>query len=119
MASPPIGPILVNVPAMSQPRQILPNATYLITRRVILRHMFLRPDRAMTQILVYLLAVLARRHGIEVHALCAMSTHIHLVVTDVRGVLPVFLHAFHRMVAMCTKNYRGWNDVIWDKAPTS
>jgi hypothetical protein len=48
-----------------------------------------------------------------------MSTHIHLVVTDVRGVLPSFLHAFHRTVALCTKVLRGWNDVVWDKQPTS
>src|SRR5512141_162500 len=92
--------------AMSQARQVLPMATYLITRRVILRHMLLRPDRVMTRILHYLLAVAARRHGLEVHAFCAMSTHIHLVVTDVRGTLPDFLHTFHRTVALCTKVLR-------------
>ena len=63
-------------------------ATYLITRRTILRHMLLRPDRLMNQILVYLLAVMANRHGLQVHALCTMSDHLHLVVTDERGTLP-------------------------------
>jgi REP element-mobilizing transposase RayT len=104
---------------MSQPRQVLPNATYLVTRRTSFRHMLFAPDRIMNQILVYLLAVVARREGILVHALCAMSTHTHLVVTDVRGTLPTFLHAFHRLVAMCTKAYRRWNDAVWDKDPTS
>jgi REP element-mobilizing transposase RayT len=104
---------------MSLARQVLPMATYLITRRVILRQMLLRPDQRMTQTLRYLLAILAHRHGIQVHAFCAMSTHIHLVVTDVRGALPEFLHSFHRMVALCTKVLRHWNDVVWDKSPTS
>ena len=89
-------------PVVSKPRQVLPMATYLITRRTILRHMLLRPDRVMNQILVYLLAVTAHRHGLRVHAFCAMSDHIHLVVTDERGMLPKFLQAFHRTAALCT-----------------
>lgn len=104
---------------MSLPRRILPKTTYLITRRTILRHMLLRPDPAMNQILIYLLAVTARRHHIEVHALCAMSTHLHLVVTDERGELPEFLRGFHRMVALCTQVLRGWDEAVWDKGPTS
>jgi REP element-mobilizing transposase RayT len=81
--------------------------------------MLLRPDRVMTEIIVYLLAVIAKRTGVEVHALCAMSTHIHLVVTDVNGHLPAFLRAFHRLVALCTMVHRRWNTPVWDKSPTS
>jgi len=94
-------------------------ATYLITRRTILRHHLLRPDSLMTQIILYLLAVTASRHGLQVHALCAMSDHIHLVVTDERGTLPEFLQTFHRTVALCTKGLRRWKEVVWDKSPTS
>jgi len=94
-------------------------ATYLITRRTILRHMLLRPDRPMNQILVYLLAVMANHHGLRLHAFCAMSDHIHLVVTDERGTLPDFLQPFHRTVALCTRGLRRWKEVVWDKSPTS
>ena len=104
---------------MSKPRQILPMATYLITRRTILRHMLLRPDRVMNQIFVYLLAVTAHRHGLRVHAFCAMSDHIHLVVTDERAILPAFLRAFHRIVALCTQVLRKWDASVWDHSPTS
>jgi len=45
---------------------------------------------------------------VQVHAICAMSTHLHLVVTDVRGVLPAFLQSFHRVEARCTQVLRGW-----------
>ncbi|WP_437739622.1 transposase [Sorangium sp. So ce302] len=104
---------------MSQPRQIAPGATYLITRRVLRRHLLFRPDAAITQLLVYALAVSTHRYGIEVHAHCAMSTHLHLVVTDVNGVLPRFLQFFHRIVALGTKVLRAWEGPVWDHEATS
>lgn len=73
----------------------------------------------MNQFLVYALAVAARRYGVEVHALCAMSTHLHLVVTDVQGVLPRFLQFFHRIVALGTKVLRKWEGPVWDHEATS
>src|SRR6202012_3257013 len=93
--------------------------TYFITRRTLRRHLLLRPDAAITQLVVYLLAVSARRYGLEVHALCAMSTHLHLVVTDVNGVLPRFLQFFHRIVALGTKVLRTWEGPVWDHEATS
>jgi putative transposase len=104
---------------MSQPRAIVPGATYLITRRALRRHLLFRPDAAMTQLLVYVLAVSVRRYGIQVHALCAMSTHLHLVVTDVHGLLPRFLQFFHRIVALGTKVLRAWEGPVWDHEATS
>ncbi|MFS8066496.1 MAG: transposase [Byssovorax sp.] len=104
---------------MSQPRPIVSGATYLLTRRTLRRYLLLRPDAAITQLIVYALAVSARRHDVQVHAICAMSTHIHLVVTDSRGVLPRFLHHFHRLVALGTKVLRSWEGPVWDHEPTS
>ncbi|WP_433937789.1 transposase [Sorangium cellulosum] len=104
---------------MSQPRDISPGATYLITRRALRRHLLFRPDAAITQLLVYALAVSARRYSIEVHALCAMSSHLHLVVTDPNGVLPRFLQFFHRIVALGTKVLRKWEGPVWDHEATS
>ena len=100
-------------------RQVLPGGTYVVSRRTIFQTMLLRPDEQMNQILIYLLAAIAHRCGIQVHAFCAMSDHIHLVVTDVRGNLPAFSHAFHLLVARCTKVLRGWDEPVWDKDPTS
>jgi putative transposase len=104
---------------MSQPRSILPGATYLLTRRVLRRHFLLRPDAAITGLILYALAVSARRFGVHVHALCAMSTHLHLVVTDEKGILPSFLQFFHRIVALGTKVLRRWEGPVWDHEPTS
>jgi putative transposase len=110
---------LWNALAMSLPRSILPGATYLVTRRVLRRHFLLRPDAVITNLILYALAVSAPRFGIQVHALCAMSTHLHLVVTDERGVLPSFLGFFHRIVALGTKVLRAWEGPVWDHEPTS
>lgn len=104
---------------MSQPRQIVPGATYLLTRRALRRHMLFRPDAAITQLVLYTLTVSARRYGLHVHALCLMSTHLHLVVTDVDGLLPRFLQFFHRVVALGTKVLRKWEGPVWDHEPTS
>jgi len=41
-----------------------------------------------------LLALKAKRYGIQVHAFCMMSNHLHLVVTDPDGNLPAFLREF-------------------------
>jgi putative transposase len=104
---------------MSQPRVIVPGATYLVTRRTLRRHFLFRPDSAITQLLVYALVVSAHRYGVQVHAFCAMSTHLHLVVTDIHGVLPRFLQFFHRLVALGTKVLRAWDGPVWDHEATS
>ena len=104
---------------MSHPRSIMPGATYMITRRTILRHMLFRPDPAITQLILYALAVSAQRYRIQVHALCAMSTHLHIVLTDPDGILPSFLQFFHRLVALGTKVLRRWDGPVWDHGSTS
>lgn len=104
---------------MSQPRVIVPGATYLITRRALRRHLLFRPDATITQLVIYTLIVSARRYGLRVHALCMMSSHLHLVVTDVHGSLPRFLQFFHRLVALGTKVHRAWEGPVWDHEQTS
>jgi REP element-mobilizing transposase RayT len=104
---------------MSLPRLIAPGTTYLLTRRALRRHLLFRPDAAITQLVNYALVVSAHRYGIQVHAFCAMSTHVHIVVTDVNGVLPSFLRSFHRLVALGTKVLRAWEGPVWGHEATS
>lgn len=104
---------------MSRPRQVLPGSTYLVTRRTLRRHHLFRPDAEMRGLVVYLLAVQAHRNGILIHGFCTMSTHLHLVLTDPRGVLPDFLRDFHRLLALTTKVLRKWEGSALDDAQTS
>ena len=104
---------------MSQPREIVPRATYLFTRRVLRRHFLLRPEAAITDLIIYALAVTSGLFGIEVHAICVMSSHLHLVITDMRGELPRFLHQFDRLVALGTKVLRAWEGPVWEPGGVS
>jgi putative transposase len=104
---------------MAQPRRVLPGMTVLITRRTLRRTHLLRPDRALNEFFVYCLAIIARRHGVLVHAAVLMSTHEHLVLTDVHGQLPRFLHELHRMLALGVKVLRKWEGTVWDAEKTS
>jgi len=101
------------------PRRIEPGMTFLITRRTQRRTHLLRPDKLLNELYVYLLAVISQRHGVLVHGVTLMSTHEHLVVTDVRGCLPRFLAELHRTVALCVKVLRKWEGEVWDGAKTS
>ncbi|MDH5491370.1 MAG: transposase [Myxococcales bacterium] len=106
---------------MTLPYEVHPGTTYLLTRRTILRHFLFRPDRGgrITQIILYALALAAKEKGVEVHAVCVLSTHIHIIVTDVRGNLPEFLHLLHTLIARMTKCHRGWAEEVFNKSSTS
>ena len=103
---------------MTLPRQVLPGATYLVTRRCIGRRFLLRPDPSLNNAFLYCLARASERYGVVVHAVCAMSNHYHLVVTDPRGVLPDCMAWFNRQLAMCIKRLRSWNEVVWEPNKT-
>lgn len=104
---------------MTLPRRIIPGMTVMVTRRTHARTHLLRPDPALDQLFVYCLAVAAERHRIAVHAAVLMSTHHHIVLTDVAGRLPRFLHEFHRLLALGVKALRGWRGSVWDSAKSS
>ena len=57
---------------------------------------------------------LAKRHGIQVHAVVLMSTHEHLILSDPLERLPMFLRELHRVVALGVKVLRGWEGAVWD-----
>jgi REP element-mobilizing transposase RayT len=74
----------------------------------------LRPDDALNNLFIYCLALAAKKHGVEVHAVGVMSNHYHLVLTDPEGVLPDFMGWLNRQLAMCIKRLRGWEEVVWE-----
>jgi len=99
---------------MTLPRCVLPQQTYLVTRRCLGRRFLLRPDEALNNAFLYCLALAAHKYGVEVHGLCAMSNHYHLVLTDPQGVLPDFMAWLNRQLAMCVKRLRRWDEVVWE-----
>jgi putative transposase len=110
---------VLHADGVSTPRLVLPGATYLITRRTNRRHHLFAPDPAMGQLFTFVLATCAVKYGILVHNAELMSTHEHIVITDVLGVLPDFLRELHRLVALGTKVLRKWEGSVWDSEKTS
>ena len=52
---------------MTAPRQVLPGATYLVTRRCVQRQFLLRPSRQTNQTFLYVLALAAARYRVDTH----------------------------------------------------
>lgn len=102
-----------NPPRMARPRRIIPGASYLLTRRTSQRTFRLRPHLVTNQIIRYCLAWAADRFGVLVHAVVAMSNHVHIVATDPRGVLPDFLREFHRNTAKALNTAQGQWENLW------
>jgi REP element-mobilizing transposase RayT len=102
-------------------REVVPGRTYFVTRNTVGGFYLLRPDRdrRLQKIILYALALAAREHGVIVHCICVMSTHIHYVITDVNGVLPDFFERFHHLIAQMTKCHRAWGHEVFNKSQTS
>ena len=104
---------------MSHPRQHIPGTTWFITRSIIMQIYLLVPGEKLNNFIYYVLAYVAQKYQIEVHALCVMCNHYHMVVTDTEGKLPKFLQEFNRLVAMGVKTLRRWPDQVWESGPPS
>jgi REP element-mobilizing transposase RayT len=102
---------------MTSPRQVLPGATYLVTRRCAHRQFLLKPSRTTNHVFLYLLAVAAQRFDIEVHAFCVLSNHFHFVVTDSHARLPAFHQFLDALVARAINAWLGRWEAFW--APNS
>ena len=79
----------------------------------------LRPDRELVWLVKYLLAVCAKRHGIELHEVALMSSHLHMLFTDWLGRRGLFFNDFHAMLARCVQRLRGWKLPVFDKRQTN
>jgi putative transposase len=99
--------------AMTAPRQVLPGTTSLVTRRCSERRFFLRPSPTINQIFLYVLALAARRYGVQVHAFCVLSNHFHLVVTDPLACLPEFVRYLDSLVARAANASLGRFEGFW------
>jgi REP element-mobilizing transposase RayT len=98
---------------VTAPRQILPGSTYLVTRRCMQRQLLLRPSSRTNAIVRYVLAFAAHRFGVQLHAACVLSNHLHLVVTDRDARLPAFMQCFCSLVARAVNASVGRWESFW------
>ncbi len=100
---------------MTAPRQVLEGVTYLVTRRCSERRFFLRPSKKTSAIFLYLLAVVAERYGILIHAFCVLSNHYHLVLTDLHARLPEFHRDLDALAARAVNCSLGRWEALFDR----
>jgi len=102
---------------MTLPRRVEPGKRYLCTRRCILRSFLLTPCDEVNQVLLYTLGLYQPQFGIELHAVTALSNHMHLVLTDVLGVLPEFFLRVNGTIARALNVFRCRRDSFWEGKP--
>ncbi|MCD6500071.1 MAG: transposase [Deltaproteobacteria bacterium] len=98
---------------MTQPRMILPGATYLVTRRTAQRQFLLRPSHVVNENFAYCLGYAANKYDVAIHAAVVMSNHWHAVVTDNRGHLPEFMATVDRLVANAINRMLDRSENVW------
>jgi REP element-mobilizing transposase RayT len=91
----------------------------MLTRRVRGRTLLLRPCPRTNQIVKYVVAVMAKRWNIEVHALTFMGNHWHGVVTDPDGNIVEFQRDTHHFIARALNTQFGEVESIWASDGTS
>ena len=99
---------------MTRSRSIVSSTTYLITRRCTRREFWVRPGSFLNQLVCYALAYAATLYGLEAHAVCVMSNHYHLIVTDPGGRLPEFEEWLNRTLAKAVNLLYARNGVLWE-----
>ncbi len=98
---------------MTAPRQILPDTTYLVTRRCFDRMFLLRPSQLVNEVFEYVLAAKATEYGILLHAYCVLSNHWHCVLTDPLGKLPEFERDLDSILARALNAAHGRWETFW------
>jgi len=106
-----------NAAPVTAPRRIVQGTSYLLSRRTARREFLLKPSALTNLIFKFVLAVAARRHHVLVHAVCVMSNHYHLVVTDPRANLPIFGQLLDGVLAKAFNALYGRWENFW--APSS
>ncbi len=97
------------------PRMILPQTTYMVTRRTSERRFLLKPNKKIKQIIHYTLAWAASKHSILLHEYMFEFNHYHMVLTDTKGSLPAFMRDFNSMSSRAIAHHYGFNWPIWGK----
>ena len=85
----------------------------MITRRCVQRQFLLRPSTFLNDVFRFVLAHAAETYGIQVHAACVMSNHLHLMVTDPHGNLSEFMAWIDMILArLLNAHYGRWESLF-------
>jgi putative transposase len=104
---------------MSSPRPVFAGDVVHIQRRVRDGRFFLVPRAEILELVTYAYGLAAEKFGLELHAVCVMSNHLHVVATDVEGRHPEFTAWAHRVMALALKSMHGVEGAVWQEGGAS
>ncbi len=104
---------------MSHASPVYENETLMVTRRTGQRQFLLKPSKTITQVILYVFAVQAQEMGISLHALVALSNHIHDVLTDPDGRVVDFYRDVHSNITKALNVHLGRKESIWSSSKTN
>ena len=93
--------------AVTDPRNIAPGKTWLVTTRCLDRVFAFTPGPMVNELFAFLLAYCAAEHGVGLHGYVVQSNHAHFVLTDHRGVLPDMFRTLNSLLARGLNAARG------------
>ena len=93
--------------------------TVFVTRSVDRQEFRLRPDTKVNEAIKYLLMVISKRYKLSPHCICALSNHLHSILTDPEAKFPAFLSDFHSLITKCVNHIYGDTGSLWDKKQTN
>ncbi len=99
-------------------RPVVPGSVIFLTRRIHKRQFLLRPSERLNKLLEYILAVVAERYEIALHAVCVMSNHWHVVLSDPHGSIVDFERDCHSVMARAVNTMYGDFESLWAREPS-
>lgn len=103
--------------SMTPPRRHIPGQVALLTRRCFQGNYYLRPDDLINAVCAFETARASTRHGQVVHAVMAMSNHIHFVLTDTAARRSEFMRDAMREISRARNRNLNRRDTLWDSRP--
>ncbi|TXD36132.1 hypothetical protein FRC98_13500 [Lujinxingia vulgaris] len=102
---------------MTLPRRHLPNEVVALVRRTHRREYSLTPCDTTNEIVAYQMACAATEHNQSVHAVVAMSNHIHTIVHDRNANRSDFMRDLNAGIARAMNHSHGTPGGFWEARP--
>lgn len=100
-------------------RPVFKHVTLFVTRSVRGQQFRLRPSPETNRIVLYIVANLARSYGMQIHAVCVMSNHWHVVLHDPCGNIVDFTRDCHSLITRHINLTYDDAESMWASAQTS
>ena len=91
----------------------------MVTKRVRGREFRLRPSERTNALVMYVVAVVARRTNVRIHAISVLSNHWHVCLSDPDGRICEFTRDCHSFIARSVNAAHGDFESLWSSEQTS